>query len=75
MAVHLTEFGVYVFVKSLPETPPALSVLQRNGTAIVNKLCLWYKKKWSVVVCPGVRVNVQDGCGGREREGPVFLVS
>ena len=73
MAVHLTEFGVYVFVKSLPETPPALSVLQRNGTAIVNKLCLWYKKKCSVVVCPGV--NVQDGCGGREREGPVFLVS
>lgn len=82
MAVHLTEFGVYVFVKSSPETPPALSVSQRNGAAIVNKqfvvhpyFCLWYKKNCSAVVCPGVMVNVQDGHGGRGREGPVFSVS
>lgn len=75
MAVHLTEFGVYVFVKSSPETPPALSVLQRNGAAIVNKLCLWYKKKCSVVlVCPGVMGDVPDGCGGREERASLLGV-
>ena len=68
--------------QKLTWTPPALSASQRNGAAIVNKqfvvhpyFCLWYKKNCSAVVCPGVMVNVQDGHGGRGREGPVFSVS
>lgn len=75
MAVHLIEFGVYVFVKSSPETLPALSASPRVEAAISNKLSLRNKKSCPAVIYPRVASHMEDGkcsrwgIGGGEEKG------
>ena len=52
---------------------PLVSITE-NGAATVNKLCLWYKKNCSAVVCPGVMVNVQDVWGEGKRRASLLRV-